>query len=165
MVVNATYDGQNGWVQTGELCEPEGIAAVGLGEVPEWVSLELNSSYGITSCLMEIPDIDGNPRLLVNGSVVGCLGLFDHSDAERALPTMARAPAHDGALWLTSLTTRRPMPEAISPIVLASHCPSQKPQACPGTETSTKLCAKANDYWYKKTDQNLWCKVSPCSGC
>jgi hypothetical protein len=167
MVVNAIYNGQNGWMKTGEPCDPQGIEEVRLKQVSAWVSNELKRISGMDSCLMQTTDENGNPLLLVNGSVEGCLsGQGEgHSDAAGALPTMARAPAQDGALWLTSFITRRALPEATSPIILASHCPSQPPAACPGTQTSTKLCARADDYWYKKTDQGVWCKVSRCSRC
>ena len=45
MVLSATYGGQNGWVQMGELCKPPDRE--GIRSVPQEVSSALNASFGV----------------------------------------------------------------------------------------------------------------------
>jgi hypothetical protein len=170
MVVNATYNNQIGWVETGELCEPPDTEPAPLVGVPEELSDELNRSFGIDYCFMEIAAADGSPRVLVNApsqdSPLWAYCLRTVSDAERTLPAPHRAPAQGGALWLASSIMGRVRLQAPSPIILVADCQRQTPAFCPGIPgtTSAKICVGANDRWYTLNDQNKWCKSSSTCG-
>ena len=130
MVLSATYNGQNGWVQMGELCEAPDIEAVDFVPVPEEVSSELNAKFGVDYCFMELADANGIPRVLVNApssdSPIWSYCFMLLTAAEQALPTLAQAPARGGAPWLTSLIMLR----ATSPIIPAAHPSAPPPPRC-----------------------------------
>jgi hypothetical protein len=171
MVLSATDGGQSGWVRMGEKCEIPGLEEVEFRAVPAEATSELNRSFGINTCFMELAGAGGKPLVLVNAPSQDsplweyCLRIV--AGAEGILPGHAQAPAQGAAIWLTSSTTWRAMLPATSPVILAAtldSCQSQKPANC--KDKGYAVCAKVDDHWYKKNDQGKWCKLSTtCDPC
>ena len=130
MVLSATYGGENGWLQMGELCTAT-KANVDFVAVPEEVSRELNARFGIDYCFMELADAEGNPRVLVNApssdSPLWAYCFIPLTDAEEALRTLARAPEQADALWRRSSIMPRAVLRSNPAIIPATHVVSSPP--------------------------------------
>jgi hypothetical protein len=176
MVLSATYDGQNGWVQMGELCAVPGLEAVDYIPVPEGMTRELNESFGVDDCFMELAGEGGVPLVLVNAPSEDsplwswCFSLL--ADAQETLPTLAGVPA-EGTVWLTSAIARRVVSRPNPSIIPAKHvthppppprCQSRRPDGC--MAESYKICSGKVAHWYKKNLLGDWChKSTTCGPC